>query len=354
MTFSISGLGTATPEKYLTQKEILEHFLASHNLSASERELYIRILSGKQIKGRYVGVESVEELLITDHDYLLGRFQKYGIAAAVKAAGKALEATGIKAGDVRGLVVNTCTGYMCPGLSSYISEQLGLSTAIGIRDIMGMGCGAAIPNLESACGMLATAGNGPVLGVAVEICSSTFFPAHDPELIVSNCIFGDGAAAFVVDSSGKTEKRIVPRITGFESGCYPEFRKELRYTSEKGLLRNHLSKKVPIIGARTISEVAGRLLARHGLSTGDIDWWAVHPGGSAVLAQVAKKMQLPSKALDFSYDVLYNYGNMSSPSVLFVLEKILKEGLPCPGDKALMLSFGAGFTAFAALLEFRP
>lgn len=352
MTFSITGLGTANPKNYLTQKEILRHFLDCHQLSESEKELYIRILSGEKIQGRYVGLEETNELLITDHDYLLSRFKKYGIDIALQAAEKALAQAGVKARDVKGLIVNTCTGYMCPGLSSYIAEKLGLTTAIGVRDIMGMGCGAAVPNLECACGMLATAEQGPVLGIAVEICSSTIFPAHDPGLIVSNCIFGDGAAAFVVDSSESSERKMLARIIGFESGCYPEFREELRYTTEKGLLRNHLSKKVPVIGAKTVAEVTERLLTRYGLFAQDIDWWAVHPGGTAVLMQIAKKMKISETALDFSFEVFNHYGNMSSPSVLFVLEKILEKGHPNPGEKALMLSFGAGFTAFAALLEF--
>jgi alkylresorcinol/alkylpyrone synthase len=200
--------------------------------------------------------------------------------------------------------------------------------------------------------MISRSGKGPILSVAVEICSATFFPSHEPELIVSNCIFGDGAAAAIIDSSDNKIKRKTIRILDFESGIYPEYREELRYRNDGGLLRNFLSMKVPVIGARTISEVTSLLLERNGLSKDDIGWWAVHPGGTLVLAQVAKKMKLGEKALRFSYDVFENYGNMSSPSVLFVLKNILEKGRPKPGQKGLLLSFGAGFTAFAALVEF--
>ncbi len=352
MKFTITGIGTATPRNFITQKELLEHFMSNCILSQKEKQLYTQLLTGGQIKGRYVGARTIDELLCTDPDHLIGRFRKYGTSTAVEAARKAMDNAGVSVKDIRGLVVNTCTGYLCPGLSSYISEELGLSGAIGIRDIMGMGCGAAIPNLESACGMVSVAGKGPVLGIAVEICSATIFPAHDPGLIVSNCIFGDGAAAYVIDSSGKSGRNKLATIIGFESGNYPEFREELRYVNESGLLRNRLSVKVPVIGARTVSEVTTRLLSRFELSKEDIGWWVVHPGGSLVLAQVEKKMRLPKNSLDFSYEVFENYGNMSSPSVLFVLERILKKGHPGRGQKGLMLSFGAGFTSFAALLEF--
>jgi predicted naringenin-chalcone synthase len=141
---------------------------------------------------------------------------------------------------------------------------------------MGMGCGAAIPNLEAAAGMLARSEEGPVLSLAVEICSAIIFPSHEPELVVSNSIFGDGAAAAVLD------------------------------------------------------------LSREG-----------HQGG---LAQ--KELKLAGEALRFSYNVFENYGNMSSPSVLFVLREILDNGRPQPGQKGMLLAFGAGFSAFAALMEF--
>jgi predicted naringenin-chalcone synthase len=141
------------------------------------------------------------------------------------------------------------------------------------------------------------------------------------------------------------------RIIDFASGLFPQYREDLRYRTEGGRLRNYLTKRVPVIGARTVGEVASRLLNRHGLSRSDIAWWAVHPGGTVVLAQVAKELELADEALRDSYHVFENYGNMSSPSVLFVLREILDSGLPRPGQKGMLLAFGAGFSAFASLLE---
>jgi predicted naringenin-chalcone synthase len=138
----------------------------------------------------------------------------------------------------------------------------------------------------------------------------------------------------------------------FESSVLPEHREELRYRNEQGRLRNVLTKRVPILGARAIGQVARRLLKRHGLSTEQIDWWAVHPGGTAVLERVGKELDLPEESLQFSHEILHEYGNMSSPSVLFVLQRLLERGRPSRGQKGLLLSFGAGFSAFAALVEF--
>jgi predicted naringenin-chalcone synthase len=215
-----------------------------------------------------------------------------------------------------------------------------------------MGCGAAIANLEAAVGILTRSGEGPVLSLAVEICTATIFPSHEPELIVSNSIFGDGAAAAVFDLAPDKRPGGLARMVDFATGLFPQYRETLRYRTEGGRLRNQLSKRVPVIGANTATEVAYRLLARHGLSRNDIAWWAIHPGGTVVLAQVAKELELADEALRFSYNVFKNYGNMSSPSVLFVLREILDSGRPQPGQKGVLLAFGAGFSVFAALVEF--
>jgi len=348
----LKGLGTATPPLYVTQEEAYEYLSTNFILKRAEQGLYRRILLDGKIKGRYLGMDTKGDVLETDPDRHLERFLKFGRTTAVAAARRALAEAGVKTDEIAGLVVNTCTGYLCPGLSSYVAADLGLRTSISFQDLMGMGCGAAIPNLEAAAGMLARNGEGPVLSIAVEICTATIFPSHDPDLVVSNSIFSDGAAAAVIDRETHNRPGGLARMVDFATGIFPKYREDLRYRTEGGRLRNQLSKRVPVIGAHTATDVATRLLARHGLSRNDVAWWAVHPGGTVVLAQVAKKLELADEALRFSYNVFENYGNMSSPSVLFVLRKILDSKRPQPGQKGMLLAFGAGFSAFAALMEF--
>jgi len=352
MNIVVTGVGTANPPLYVTQEEAYDFFSTQFILKPEEHALYRRILLDGKIRGRYVGMDDTAEALETDPDRLLARFLKFGRATAVTAALRALSEAGAEASDIAGLVVNTCTGYLCPGLSSYIAEDLGLSSSIRYQDLMGMGCGAAVPNLEAAAGMLARGARGPVLCIAVEICTATIFPAHSPDLVVSNAIFGDGAAAAVLDLSAESRPHGLVSMIDFEAGLMPRHRESLCYRSEGGLLRNQLSRRVPVIGARTAREVATRLLDRHGLCRDDIAWWAVHPGGTLVLEQVARQFGLAEDDLRFSYRVFKNYGNMSSPSVLFVLRDILDTGRPQPGQKGLLLAFGAGFSAFAGLMEF--
>ena len=354
MKIVLRGLGTANPPLRVTQEEAWEFIAARFGLEPAARDLYRRILLDGKIAGRCLGMDAKTDSLETNPDRLLARFLKFGRATAVAAARRALAEAGVEPAEIAGLVVNTCTGYLCPGLSSYIAEDLGLRTSICFQDLMGMGCGGAIPNLEAAAGLLARRGEGPVLGIAVEICSATIFPSHEPDLVVSNSIFGDGAAAAVLDLAREDRPEGWARFVDFSTGLFPRYREDLRYRTEGGLLRNHLTKRVPVIGARAARETAARLLERNGLSPDDISWWAVHPGGTVVLEQVAKELGLDDEALRFSYRVFRNYGNMSSPSVLFVLREILDSGRPQPGQKGMLLAFGAGFSAFAALVEFGP
>jgi len=348
----IRALGIANPPLHTTQRQVFDFFRTHFNLDSEEEKLYRRLLLQSPIRGRYVGMDKIEDACETDPDRLNARFLRYARQTAVAAATRGLQDAQVSPHEVGGLVVNTCTGYLCPGLTSYLAEDLDLGRDLRTLDIAGMGCGGALPNLEAAAGLLALNGQRPVLSIAVEICSATLFMGTDPALVVSNSIFGDGAAAVVLQNGGRDTTGGLARVLDFASGLYPQHREQLHYRQEEGRLRNVLSIKVPKIGAKTASEVLTRLLDRHHLTHNAIQWWAVHAGGTAVLDQVGRDLGLPETALRFSMEVFHNYGNMSSPSVLFALKHIIEQGRPRSGDLGVLLTFGAGFSAFAALVEF--
>ena len=347
MTAVVRSIATANPPLYVTQEQAFECYRELFDLAPEEQELYRRILLDGPIRGRYVGMDDTREAAIDDRDALHGRFLKFGRAMAAKAARKALETAQIEPRDIRALVTNTCTGYLCPGISSYLAEDLDLSDSIRVFDLMGMGCGGVLPNWDCAIGALRY--GGPVLSVAFEVCSATLFMGNCPDLVVSNSIFGDGAAAAILDREGTAG---ILRVLDCESGISPSHREALHYRWENGRLRNVLSRRVPLIGAREIHKVAMRLLQRNGLGTADIRHWAMHPGGTVVIDRIAQKFGIEHDLLIPSRNIFAEYGNMSSPSVLFCLKEILEKTPPEPSDLGLMLTFGAGFTAFAALVEF--
>ncbi|MCU0917200.1 MAG: 3-oxoacyl-ACP synthase [Planctomycetes bacterium] len=393
----LCALATANPKRYATQAEICAFLEAHFPMQLAERQLYRDLLLEGPIRGRYISVDVDEEICSQDADRLNARFALHSRRIAAQAARTALDRAGLIPAQIEGLIVNTCTGYLCPGLSSYLLEELGLPAHAAVLDLMGMGCGGAIPNLETACRMIQSGARRTVLSIAVEICSATFFLGPDPDLIVSNSIFSDGAAAAVLraDSDGdagdgftKDETRdggslVSRRVEGvppsergqdardtkgsgaapppptrlarfldFASVTLPRYREQLRYASQGGRLRNVLTRSVPVIGAKAVAQVVRRLLERHGLTMEAVDRWGVHPGGTQVLDAVQRQVGLSAEQLRFSYEVFRDYGNMSSPSVLFVLDRTLRAARPQPGETGLLLSFGAGFTAFGALVEF--
>jgi len=352
MDIAVRALATGLPPLYVTQQESFDFFRAHFELAAEEEALYRRLMMDGPIRGRFLGMDSTEEALETDPDHLNARFLKAARTIGADAARRAMAAAGLRPDDVGGLAVNTCTGYLCPGLSSYLAGDLGLPVAIKAIDLAGMGCGGALPNLECAAGWLAAGCAKPVLSVAVEICSATLFMGDDPGLIVSNSIFGDGAAACVLDVFSEKSKPVLFRLLDFESAVFPEHREQLRYRQEGGRLRNVLTRRVPAIGAKCARMVLERLLERNGLQLETVKWWAVHAGGSAVLDHLGEGLGLDRERLRFSSEIFSEHGNMSSPSVLFAMRRVLDAGRPSQGDRGVLVTFGAGFSAFAALVEF--
>ncbi len=349
----LRALGTANPSLHVSQREAYGHFSRLFRLAPDEDALYRKLLLDGPIEGRFIGMDSVEESAESDPDKLNFRFLRHARAAAAEAARRALAQAGMEAEKVDALVVNTCTGYLCPGLTSYVAEDLGLSRDVFPLDIMGMGCGGALPNWQSAAGLLALPGIEVALSISVEICTATLFMGDEPGLVVSNAIFGDGAAASLLVSDRHPQaERAGLRVLGFASAQAPEHREQLRYRLQGGRLKNHLTIRVPALSAKLARQAVDRLLASAARQISDIRWWAIHAGGTSVLDKVGRRLALPDNALDCSMRVFREYGNMSSPSVLFALDNVLRHGRPKAGELGVVLAFGAGLTAFAALVEF--
>lgn len=347
---TITGMGTANPPLRLSQEMAFQVYTSLLPISDRAKSLLERIfVSNNSIGYRHFGMDAVTDVLEQDQDKLIARYKKHGVPVAVEAAKEALENAGLSPRDVDGLVVNSCTGYLCPGLTSYVAEALRLRPDVRPFDLQGMGCGAALPNLETAHNFLQVHPGGNVLSIAVEICSATLYLDEAPDILISNALFGDGAAAAVLTNrpgNGRVQ------LKGFSAGLYPQDRQHLHYRTENSKLRNVLSVEVPEVGARRSKEVIDRLLAQSGKGYNDIQHWIVHPGGEKIINAVKDGLGLPEESLKASRTVLYNYGNMSSASVLFVLDEVLRNHDPQPGDTGVMCSFGAGFGVYAGLLEF--
>jgi predicted naringenin-chalcone synthase len=343
----IAGVSTAVPEYTCGQAEGLEFLEHNYSdvLSSRSMDVLRKVFAHPSVGRRYFAVDSPEELLAEYPDRRMDRFALRSVELSAKAAERALLEASLAPEDVSALVVNTCTGYLCPGISTYLLERMGFPKTTRCFDLVGSGCGGAIPTLQTAQGLLRGEGAGAaVLCVSVEVCSCTFQMGNDLGLIISNAIFGDGAAAAVV--SNKTGGL---RLTASGARYLPEYRDDVRYVYRNGQLHNHLSLRLPKLAAIGAAQVADDVLKAAGLEIGDIDHWAVHPGGDSIVTTVRDALGLDEAHMRHSRAVLSEYGNMSSPTVWFVLDKIRRGGI-APGERVMMLAFGAGMSAHAFLL----
>ena len=174
-------------------------------------------------------------------DALQARFAKNAPALATEAAQRALERCRIARPDeIDAILISTCTGYLCPGLTSYVSEQLGLRPDIFALDLVGQGCGAALPNLRAAESILTAGRAKKVLSVCVEICSAAFFLDDDPGVLISACLFADGAGAAVLSNEPPPKKRRRVEWKFAASQLVTAERDTLRFSHKNGMLRNIL------------------------------------------------------------------------------------------------------------------
>ncbi|MBP9855566.1 MAG: type III polyketide synthase [Candidatus Omnitrophica bacterium] len=338
----ILDVETANPPNSLTQEEVLTLITDKVKPDASALKLYKRFLLDKGIQRRYFSWNNLQELLDESVDEKIKRFEHEAVRLSVEAVQKLLEKLNYKPGDINALFVSTCTGYLCPGLSTYISQQLGLSENIYTLDLVGLGCTGALPGLRSADDYLNRYPDSNVLVVAVEICSAAIHWAEKPELILSNSIFSDGAAAVLLTNKPKTSGLQIQNIS---SVLWPEYRDELRFKYLDARLCNVISPKVCDIASRAIR-------ALYKKPSADPTYYAFHSGGRKVLDAIQESLHLSDDDMSPSREILRDYGNMSSPSVLFALKTILRKELE-DKDSVVCFSFGAGFLASMLQAQWR-
>jgi alkylresorcinol/alkylpyrone synthase len=349
----VIGLGTATPAQRYSQSECLQALAASElfsTLSSRSQVLLKKVLNGSSgIGSRYLALNPLEEFTNFNPDALHARFLRHAPALATRAARRALSNADIDASAVDAVIVSTCTGYLCPGLSGYVVEQLQLKPSVMALDLVGHGCGAALPNLQTAEALLALNGRcRTVLSICVEVCSAVFYLDDDPGVLVSACLFSDGAAAIILRHDPQPGKRRI-HWEGNHSLLDPGQRDLLRFEQRNGMLRNILTRPVPQLAARFAQEVLASTLAERHMQQRDIHTWIWHAAGRDVLNALAERMGLNESDLRWSREILREYGNMSSPSVLFVLERALNSN--APAGWWWLSTFGAGFSCHGALLR---
>jgi polyketide synthase Type III len=347
----VNSLGVALPQRSYTKSECWDAFAKSDwfdRLTPRSRAITRAVLQADNgIDTRFLAVESLDEVFSIDPDTLYRRFSLHAPKLASAAAFAALARAGLDPGQIDAVIVSTCTGYLCPGLSGYVGEQLRLRRDVQGYDLVGQGCAAALPNWRLASSLLESGQCEHVLSICVEICSAAMYLDDDPGVLVSACLFGDGAGAAVLSRRPGRGRNIQWHHAATLTD--PSARDALRFEQRAGMLRNVLTPAVPGLAAKNAREVFLNALDIAQLRPADIGTWIFHAGGRDVLLAVQQEFDLAPEQLRYSSEVLLRHGNLSSAFVYFVLEAALSDN--ARGGWWWMCSFGAGFSCHGALLS---
>jgi len=354
----LTGVGTATPAPRYTKAECWEAFRQSEWFARldSRAHAVVRTVLQREngIEARRLALSSLAQVFQIDPDTLHRRFLAAAPELAARAGATALDDAGLGVAEIDAVVVSTCTGYLCPGLSGYVIEQMGLASNVQAFDLVGQGCAAALPNMRLGDALLQTGQCRHVLSICVEVSSAAMYLDNDPGVLVSACLFGDGAGAAVLsrsasESANASGQRRRVAWTDSESLIEPAQRGALMFEQRHGMLRNILTPAVPRLAAQSVQRVLDAVLPRAGLSIAQISAWIVHAGGRDVLLSMQQQLGLPTSSFAYSAATLREYGNLSSAFVYFVLRAALADN--APGGWWWLTSFGAGFSCHGALLK---
>jgi alkylresorcinol/alkylpyrone synthase len=339
MTPKIAAVATSVPPHRFDQSALLR--LAGYG-DARRTGFF----ANSQVEGRHLYVDPDTFAPNESIDQLNARFRRGAVELSTVAVLRALERAGWTRDKVDFLATTSCTGRMCPSLDAHLIKELGFKSSIQRVHVGDTGCASAMVALQQTCNHLHAFPAHRAVMVAVEICSAAYFPDDRLESAVAHAIFADGAAAIALDTTGDGPA-IVRQRTIFRS----EHLAAMGFEYPGGRPRVVLAKDVRRIGAEMMKEMADTLLAAQGLKQADIGCYILHSAGRRVIDRAAGLMDLDDDQLAHSRYVLRHYGNMSSATVLFVLDEVIRARQPAPGDWGLMIALGPGFAAEGALLK---
>jgi predicted naringenin-chalcone synthase len=335
----IAAVATATPAQRFTQSELLR--LAGYD-DARRRGFF----EASDIAGRHLFIDRATFRPDESVDELSARFRRGALELGERAARAALARAGWDVGAVDFLATTTCTGRMTPSLDAHLIGRLGCRTDVQRVHVGDTGCASAVVALQQAWNHVRAFPGHRALVVAVEICSAAYFLDDRLESAVAHAIFADGAGAVALAREGQG-----PAILEHRTLFRPEHLDAMGFEYPGGRPRVILSKDVRRIGAGMMAEMARTLMEAQGLKRDDIRYFILHSAGRRVLDRARALLDVDESALIHARGVLKEFGNMSSATILFVLERMLQHETPVPGAWGLLVGLGPGFAAEGALLR---
>jgi alkylresorcinol/alkylpyrone synthase len=342
-TPKIAAVATVTPPYWYDQAAVLR--MAGYG--DAQRTGFF---ANSQIEGRYLYFDPAafrpDETPQESVDQLADRFRRGAIELSAGAVRKVVERAGWQLTDVDFIATTTCTGRLCPSLDAHLVNGLGLRADVQRVHVGDTGCASAMVALQQAWNHLRAFPRHRAVVVAVELCSAAYYLDDRLESAVAHAIFADGAGAIALSGDGAG-----PAVVEHRTLFRPEHLDAMGFEYPGGRPRVILSKEVRRIGAGMMREMADLLMASHGLKKDNVRHFVLHSAGRRVIEQAKTLLELTDDQIAHSRHVLRVFGNMSSATVLFVLEEALRSGAPEPGDWGLMIALGPGFAAEGALLR---
>jgi predicted naringenin-chalcone synthase len=367
MSLAIRGLGTAVPHTRLVQGEAAQAAAKLFCAENDDQAHLVKVLYRQtEIETRHVVFQAEkvrtavpsgepESVSLANGKQDRGpttaqrmeRFRKESLPLAVEASRKALAESGLKPTDITHLVTVSCTGFAAPGVDVGLMTTLKLRPTVERTNVGFMGCHGAINGLRAGAGYTGSDPNARVLLCAVELCSLHYYYGWNPKKMVGNALFGDGAAA-VVGVPPRDGKPTDWRVAAGGSYLFDDSEHAMTWHVGDHGFDMMLSSKVPNLISRYLRPWVESWLGRNGLTIQEVGSWAVHPGGPRILTSVETALGLPTGATEVSRRVLAGHGNMSSPTVLFILNELRKANAPRP---CVAVGFGPGLVAEGLLLR---
>jgi len=365
MNSFVTAIGTANPQYCVSQMQFADFYADSLNFSEIERKKLKAFYRYTKINSRYTVINDYTKrqgdfsFYSNNADFLpipsiskrMMLFKENALEVSIKAIKKCFDSfESFDLSTINHIIAVSCTGMYAPGVEIDIIEQLGLSTQIGRTAINFMGCFAAINALKIADALCHTNSNFKVLIVNIELPSIHFQNSLNQEFLVSNSLFGDGATAMLVESN--PPKGLSLKLKNFHSDISLKGKNDMIWQIQDFGFEVLLSEYVPMIVKGDIKTVVENLLLKANLNQSDIDFYAFHPGGRAILEAIESQIGISTEDNRYAYDTLKNFGNMSSCTMVFVLAKIFAElSLEDKNKNILACSFGPGLTMESAILE---
>jgi alkylresorcinol/alkylpyrone synthase len=346
---TVLSVAPALPDHYCDQEALIAAAKQHWIRDAKDQHRLERLFRNTGVAGRHLALSIDEMAALRSFEDANAAYVRCAVDLGARAVSDALARAGLTAREVDHVFFASVTGIATPSIDARIANRIGLRRDVKRTPIFGLGCVAGAAGLARASDYLRAYPDEVALLLTVELCSLTL-QRDDASIrnLIAGGLFGDGAAAVLL--GGVASAGAGPQVIATRSVLFPDTETMMGWDVTQSGFRVVLSAEVPSLVRDHVRREVDDFLAAHDLSLGEIESFVCHPGGPKVLRALANALELPDDALSLTWDSLARVGNVSSTSVLFVLEETIRRRRPRAGSLGLLIGMGPGFCAELVLL----